>query len=59
MKLHAYVNVFKMFASGQPLNPAECTREESPRRTVTFTTALDLHSLLPAVQPAGQIEMKK
>lgn len=59
MKLHAYINVFKMFTSGQSLNPAECTGDESPGRTVTFTTALDIHSLLPAVQPAGEIEMKK
>jgi len=53
------MNVFKMFASGQPPNPVECTGDASPGRTVTFTTALDIHSLRPAVQPAGQIEMEK
>lgn len=32
--------------------------DASPSRTVTFTTALDIHSLLPAVQKAGQIGIK-
>lgn len=32
--------------------------DASPSRTVTFTTALDIHSLLPAVQMAGQIGIK-
>lgn len=53
------MNVCKTFASGQSINPVECTVDESPGRTVTFTTALDIHSLLPAVQPAGQIEIEE
>lgn len=32
--------------------------DASPSRTVTFTTALDIYSLLPAVKKAGQIGIK-
>ena len=46
-----------------PCSGTGCTRlagvvDLSPSRTVTFTTALDIHSLLPAVQTAGQIGIK-
>lgn len=53
MKLQAYGPVFKLPASGQA-----GMVDASPSRIVTFTTALDIHSLLPAVQTAGQIGIK-
>lgn len=59
MKLHAYAPVFKQSASGQAVKPREGAVDASPSRIVTFTTALDIHSLLPAVQAAGPRGIKK
>ncbi|MGH0123790.1 UNVERIFIED_CONTAM: hypothetical protein FKN15_076255 [Acipenser sinensis] len=38
--------------------PLESTVDRGPGKTVTLRTALDIHWLLPAVQPAGPIDMK-
>lgn len=48
MKLQAYA----LYSNCTPLAGMV---DASPSRTVTFTTALDIHSLPPAVQTAGQI----
>lgn len=59
MKLHTYAPGFKAPALGQAVEAPAGVVFRSPSRTVTFTNALDIHSLLPAVRLASQIGSKK
>lgn len=56
MKLHGYLKRFILCTTGHSVNPPVCTVDGGHGKTVTFTTALDIHSLLPAVQLASQRE---
>lgn len=58
MKLHTYAPVFKLPALGQAVEAPAGMVFTSPSRIVTFTNALDIHSLLPAVRLADQIGSK-
>lgn len=58
MKLQAYSPVFNLPASGQAIHRWQAWWTQVLSRTMTFTTALDIHSFLPAVQTAGQIGIK-